>query len=251
LCNAFNVIKLVRELPEFTDLDLLKIIFSEKKIRPKDITKRIYEMVKKKHEGEPEYWELNKISTNVSRHLKNLTKDGVIDREKHRAKVWYIATRKTQSEIFRLTLQHAKIYKFGYEGLWMVEGKPTFFFEPLDPEVVSKILELMKKGDKETEQFVKFLMSLMRFVVQGLVFSKDGKAKTSVDFYKPQNKLFFTGNFPGETSLLIKDVIERGIFKDYNHFFKALTSPMIDFLGKIEQEKENPRKIRVHVSFSR
>jgi hypothetical protein len=31
----------------------------------------------------------------------------------------------------------------------MLDGKPTFFFEPLGSEVVSKILELMKKATKK------------------------------------------------------------------------------------------------------
>jgi len=224
-------------LPEFTDLDLLKIIFSEKKIRHKDITKRIYELVKKKHEGDPEYWELNKISTNVSRHLKKLTKDDIIEREKEpsSAKVWYKSTRKTKSELFRLTLQHAKHYIFGYSGFSTFEGKATFFFEPQDPEVVSKIHEIMKKDDKETEQFVKFLTSLMRFVVQGLVFSKEGKDTNSADFYK--NNVYFIGKFPEETSLLMKKVVELGFLKNYTNIFRDGISPMVEFWKKFGQGK--------------
>lgn len=231
-CNNYGECK----LPKYADLDILKIIFSEKKIRPKDITKRICEIVKRKSGLELDVDHVNRIRTKISRKLDKFTEDNIIEREYESAKkVWYIATRKTQSEIFRLTLQHAKHYIFGYSGFSTFEGKATFFFEPQDPEVVSKIHELMKKDDEETDLFVKFLTALMRFVVQGLVFSKEGKYTNIADFYK--DNVYFIGKFPKETSLLMKQVVEKGILTNYTQILREGISPMEDFWKAFGQGK--------------
>jgi len=223
-------------LPEFNDLDILKFVVSAKRpVRFGDIKRQMYEIVKKSHYSSRAKPLLNKIGVQLTRKLDRLTEDGVIkkDPETHK-KVWYSSTPKTKSEIFRLTLNHSKFYKFGYDGFWTFEGKPTFFFEPQDPEVVTKILEIMKKNDKETKQFVKFLTSLMRFVVQGLVFSKEGKYTNSADFYK--ENVYFIGKFSKETSLLMKKVVEQGI-SDYTTIFRDGISRMEDFWKDFGQGK--------------
>jgi predicted transcriptional regulator len=58
----------------------------------------------------------------------------------------------------------------------------------------------------------------MKFVVQGLVFSKEGKYTNSADFYK--DDVYFIGKFPKETSLLMKKIIERGILKNYTQILR-------------------------------